>query len=282
MLSRGKKKTHRAYLWAYAPTRFASMRAVIYDFADSRAGEHARHFLGGWRGSLVSDDYGGYKMGFQQGIIEIGCMTHARRKFFELHVSNKRQIAEQALKFFTALYDIEREVIAPAPEERRQIRESRAKPITDRLCAWMQDQRWLVPEGSAIAKALDYSLKRWVALVRFLDNGNVPIDNNWIEDQIRPVAIGRGNWLFVGSLRAGKRAAAIMSLIQSVKLNGHDPYVYLKDVLTRLPTHKASEIADLLPHRWKHNRQSAPSRTHLLLAASVKMTLPAAYGVSAF
>lgn len=253
MLSPGKKKTHRAYLWAYAPTRFASMRAVIYDFADSRAGEHARNFLGDWCGGLVCDDYGGYKMGFQQGIIEIGCMAHARRKFFDLHASNKSQIAEQALKFFTALYDIEREVIALAPEERRQIRETRAKPITDRLYAWMQNQRRLVPEGSAIAKALDYSLKRWDALVRFLDNGNVPIDNNWIENQIRPVAIGRGNWLFVGSLRAGKRAAAIMSLIQSAKLNGHDPYAYLKDVLTRLPTHKASEIADLLPHRWKHN-----------------------------
>ena len=95
-----------------------------------------------------------------------------------------------------------------------------------------------------------YSLKRWVALSQFLDDGQLPIDNNWIENQIRPIAIGRNNWLFAGSLRAGQRAAAVMSLIQSAKLNGHDPYAYLKDVLARLPTQKNSQIAELLPHRW--------------------------------
>ena len=105
-------------------------------------------------------------------------------------------------------------------------------------------------DGSAIAKALDYSLKRWMVLSRYLDDGAVPIDNNWAENQIRPWALGRKNWLFAGSLRSGKRAAAIMSLIQSARLNGHDPYAYLKDVLTRLPTQRASEIADLLPHQW--------------------------------
>ena len=100
--------------------------------------------------------------------------------------------------------------------------------------------RRAVPDGSATAKALDYSLRRWGALTRFLDNGQLPVDNNLIENQIRPIAIGRNNWLFAGSLRAGKRGAAIMSLIQSAKLNGHDPYAYLKDVLTRLPTQRAS------------------------------------------
>ncbi|MGB2883173.1 MAG: transposase, partial [Rhodoferax sp.] len=108
-----------------------------------------------------------------------------------------------------------------------------------------------ITDGSATAKALDYSLKRWDALTRFLDDGQLPIDNNWIENQIRPVAIGRNNWLFAGSLRAGQRAAAVMSLIQSAKLNGHDPYAYLKDVLARLPTQKNSQIDELLPHRWK-------------------------------
>ncbi|RPY39190.1 IS66 family transposase, partial [Pseudomonas aeruginosa] len=103
---------------------------------------------------------------------------------------------------------------------------------------------------SAIAKALDYSLKRWAALVRYLDDGNLPIDNNWIENQIRPWALGRANWLFAGSLRSGQRGAALMTLIQSARLNGHDPYAYLKDVLTRLPTQKASALAELLPHNW--------------------------------
>ncbi|MDI3275937.1 transposase, partial [Pseudomonas sp. AL03] len=108
----------------------------------------------------------------------------------------------------------------------------------------------LVPNGSATAKALDYSLKRWVALTRYLEDGAVPIDYNPVENQIRPWALGRSNWLFAGSLRSGKRAAAIMSLIQSARMNGHDPYAYLKDVLTRLPMQRASEIDQLLPHQW--------------------------------
>jgi transposase len=114
----------------------------------------------------------------------------------------------------------------------------------------MLAQRDLVPNGSATAKALDYSLKRWVALTRYLDDRAVPIDNNQVENQIRPCALGRSNSLFAGSLRSGKRAAAIMSLIQSARMNGHDPYAYLKDVLTRLPTHRATDISLLLPHCW--------------------------------
>ena len=100
-----------------------------------------------------------------------------------------------------------------------------------------------MPDGSATAKAIDYSLNRWAALTRYLDDGDLPADNNWVENQIRPIAIGRNNWLFAGSLRAGKRAAAIMSLVHSARLNGHDPYAYLKDVLERLPTQPASRVA---------------------------------------
>ncbi len=118
----------------------------------------------------------------------------------------------------------------------------------------MQAQRTKVPNGVATAKALDYSLKRWAALTRYLDDGSVPIDNNQVENLIRPWALGRKNWLFAGSLRSGRRAAAIMSLIQSAKLNGHEPYAYLKDVLTRLPTHKASAIDELLPQLETHYR----------------------------
>jgi hypothetical protein len=101
-----------------------------------------------------------------------------------------------------------------------------------------------------MARAIDYSLKRWDPLVRFLKDPAVPIDNNWIENRIRPVAIGRSNWLFAGSLRGGQRAAAVMSLIQSARLNGHDPYAYLRDVLERLPSQPNSRIDELLPHLW--------------------------------
>ncbi len=251
MLQPGNKKTHRAYLWAYAPGAFEDLKAVVYDFCESRAGEHARAFLGAWQGALVCDDFSGYKQSFTLGVTEAGCMAHSRRKFFDLHVSNKSQIAGQALSYISALYDVEREVKTLSIEERLHIRQVKSKPLADALYQWMVLQRRQITDGSATAKALDYSLKRWGALTRFLDDGQLPIDNNWAENQIRPLAIGRKNWLFAGSLRAGQRAAAVMSLIQSARLNGHDPYAYLKDVLQRLPTHKNHLIGQLLPHLWQ-------------------------------
>ena len=251
MLKPGNGKTHRAYLWAYAPGAFEDMRAVVYDFCESRAGEHARAFLGDWRGSLICDDYAGYKASFSQGVTEAGCLAHARRKFFDLHAANKSQIAEFALAQFARVYELERAVQDKPASERLQTRQQYSRPILDALHQWMVLQRQQVAGNSATATALDYSLKRWTALTRFVDDPQLPADNNWIENQIRPVALGRSNWLFAGSLRAGQRAAAVMSLIQSARMNGHDPYAYLKDVLTRLPTHKASRIDELLPHRWQ-------------------------------
>lgn len=250
MLKPGDGKTHRAFLWAYAPGAFEDMKAVVYDFCESRAGEHARKFLGEWRGSLTCDDFSGYKALIASGVTEVGCLAHARRKFFDLHAANKSQIAEFALEQFARVYEIEREVKELHATERQEVRQQKAKPVLDALHAWMTLQRQKLPASSATAKALDYSLRRWEALTRFVDDGQLPVDNNWIENQIRPIAIGRNNWLFAGSLRAGQRAAAVMSLIQSARMNGHDPYAYLKDVLTRLPTQRASQIGELLPHRW--------------------------------
>jgi transposase len=251
-------KTHRAYLWSYCTTSFNPMRAVVFDFADSRGGQHVRTFLGlpgsehkpGWRGLLVTDDFSGYKACFELGVTEVGCMAHARRKFHELWVHHQSPIGEQALKFFIQLYEIEREVRDLAAGERKAIRQDKTKRIADALHQWLTQQRQKVPDGSATARAIDYSLKRWQALVRFIDDGELPIDNNWVENQIRPIAIGRNNWLFAGSLRAGQRAAAVMSLVHSARLNKHDPYAYLRDVLERLPTQPASRVGELLPHRW--------------------------------
>lgn len=251
MLAPGKKKTHKAYVWAYCSTPFSTLKATVYDFTASRAGEHARTFLGEWQGKLVCDDYAGYKAGFGNGITEIGCMAHARRKFYDLHQANKSELAAKALEYIGGLYDIERAIKDLPPDKRLAIRQAKARPIADALHQWMLAHRQKVPDGSGTARALDYSLKRWEALTRYLDDGAVPIDNNRVENQIRPWALGRSNWLFAGSLRSGQRAAAVMSLIQSAKLNGHDPYAYLKDVLTRLPTQKNNAIDELLPHNWK-------------------------------
>lgn len=224
---------------------------MIYDFAESRAGRHAQEFLGDWRGTLLCDDYSGYKALLANGLTEASSMAHARRKFFDLHSQKQRLIAGEALDYFGKLYGVEREVVELDADERRRIREAKARPIADELHAWLTRQRQVVPNGSGTARAIDYRLKRWVALTHYLSDGQVPIANNWIENQVRPVALGRKNWLFAGSLRAGKRAAAIMSLIQSAKLNGHEPLAYLKDVLNCLPTQPASRVGQLLPHRWQ-------------------------------
>ena len=184
-------------------------------------------------------------------------MAHARRKFHELWANHGSAVGEQALKFFGALYEVEREVRELPADERRAIRQEKSRPVADALHQWLTQQRQKVPDGSATAKAIDFSLKRWAALVRFIDDGELPIDNNWVENQIRPIAIGRNNWLFAGSLRAGKRAAAVMSLVHSARLNGHEPHAYLRDVRERLPTLPASRIRELLPHRWLPLRTAA-------------------------
>lgn len=250
MLKPGNQKTHQGYVWAYASTAFNDLKGVYYDFSPGRSGQYARDVLQNWQGFLVCDDYGGYKQCFKQGMTEVACLAHARRKFVDLADSGKSQIAYQAIERIGGLYAIEQEVKSLDDQQRWQIRQARAKPLADKLHQWLQANREKVPHGSVTAKAIDYMLKRWVALTRYLEDGRLPIDNNWVENQMRPWALGRKNWLFAGSERSGKRAAAIMTLVQSAKLNGHDPYAYLKDVLTRLPTQKNSRIHELLPHHW--------------------------------
>jgi hypothetical protein len=250
MLAPGKGKTHRAYIWSYSSTQFDLVQAVVYDFADSRAAAHPKAFLEGWSGKLVCDDYSGYKGLFGVGVTEVGCLAHARRKFHDLWVNHHSAFAEEALKLFAALYDVERQAQELSAAQRQRMRQLQSRPIADKFREWLLLHRQQSTDGTAIAKAIDYSLGRWRALTRFLDDGTLPIDNNWVENRIRPIALGRSNWLFAGSLRAGKRAAAVMSLIQSARLNGHDSYRYLKDVLERLPTQPASRIGELLPHSW--------------------------------
>jgi transposase len=255
MLKPGNKKTHKAYIWTYCTTRFNPTKAVVFNFAETRSGENVREFLGQngahpWKGKLVTDGFSGYKATFERGVTEVGCAAHARRKFHELWANHGSKVGEQALRYFQLLFEIEEDIASCAPEERRRTRQRKSRRVAAALHKWLLRQRLQVPDGSATAKAIDYSLKRWVALTRYIGDGDLPISNNWVENQIRPIALGRANWLFAGSLRAGKRAAAVMSLVHSARINGHDPYAYLKDVLERLPTHPASRIDELLPHRW--------------------------------
>lgn len=252
MLKPGPSRTHRAYLWSYSTSEYDVLPAVVYDFAEGRSGHYAQYFLGDWSGKLVCDDYSGYKALFERGVVEVGCMAHARRKFHDLYANHSSDLAEEALRYFAALYEVEQLAREQQldTQGRLQLRQQRSKPIAETLRQWLTRQRGQVPDGSGTAKAIEYSRGRWAALILYLEDGNLPIDNNHVENRIRPIALGRSNWLFAGSLRAGQRAANIMSLIQSAKLNGHDPYRYLNDVLQRLPTQSANRLEELLPHRW--------------------------------
>lgn len=250
LLAPGRGKTRRAYVWVYRTTNFMTQRAVLFDFCASRSGEHPRRVLADFGATLVTDDYSGYHALHARGVTAALCMAHARRKLFEAHKDNGSEIAGQAVVMIAKLYEIEREARELEPEARRLLRRQRSKPVADALHSWLTAKRVLLAKADATAKAIDYSLSNWQALTRFLDDGNVPIDNNAAENSVRPLALGRKNWLFVGSQQAGERAAVVMSLIESAKLNGHDPWAYLKDVFERLPTLKNRDLAQLLPHNW--------------------------------
>jgi hypothetical protein len=169
----GAGKTHRAYLWTYCSTALQPTKLVVFDFAEGRASRYPAEFFGhpgqgAWRGTLVCDDYSGYKALFASGVTEAGCLAHARRKFHELWVNHKSPIGEQALALFGRLYAIEREVAALDAERRRTIRQEKGRPVADALRTWLTAQRQKVPPGSATAKAIDYTLGRWAALTRYI------------------------------------------------------------------------------------------------------------------
>lgn len=248
LLDPGAGKTARAYLFAYCATDGPPI--TVFDFCTSRSGEHAKRFLGAFGGHLVVDDYSGYKALFAKGITEVGCWAHIRRLFFELHAAKTSAHAEPALRHIAELYRIEAEIKGLDPPDRLARRQRDARPALDALKQWIDQLSPGTSPNSGLAKALAHTCKRWPALVRYVDDASLPIDNNPVERSIRPIAVGRKNWLFAGSKAAGERAAAIMSLIATAKQNGYEPYAYLKDVLTRLPTHPDRRIAELLPHSW--------------------------------
>jgi transposase len=174
-------------------------------------------------------------------------LAHARRKFFDLHAANQHPVAAEALQRIAALYAIERDTKEMTCAQRAMHRQQHAIPQWEAFHAWLLQKRKTTAEGGALARAIDYSLKRWPALIRYASSGNLPIDNNPVENAIRPIAIGKKNWLFAGSERAGKRAASIQTLLGTAKLNGIEPLQWLKDTLEKLPTWPNSRIDELLP-----------------------------------
>ncbi len=259
-LDPGSGRTKKAYLWAYRSNDMQpGPRILVFDYQAGRSGRYAGQFLQDWQGHLLVDDYGGYKALFAtarahpesqcllEPCVELACWAHARRKFFDLYQANQSPVAQEALNRIALLYAIEAEGRDLSADERQRLRAEKGQPVLASLYDWLQQIRPRTAPNSATAKAIDYSLKRWVALTRYAETGDLPIDNNPVENSIRPIALGKKNWLFAGSERAGQRAAVIQTLLGTAKLNGLDPAAWLKDTLEKLPTWPNSRIDELLP-----------------------------------
>lgn len=263
LLDPGAGKTRRAYVWAYARSWHDAVPGVVYEFCLGRGAQYPKAFLADdarqgrarWSGTLLTDRYGGYDSVLDPRIhpdrFSAACVAHARRKFDELARDGTSPIGDEAIRRYALIYEVEAELKDMSDDERKTQRQELARPLWDKLKQWLELERRLVGDGSAAAGAIDYTLRHWTALTRYLGDGAVAIDNNHIERQIKLWAMGRRAWLFAGSELAGQRMAMVMSLVQSARLNGQDPWAYLRDVLARLPTQRNSSIEELLPHRWQ-------------------------------
>ena len=261
---RGRGRTVQARLWAYlgAGARLNDQSewiehpaAVFYEFTDDRRGEHAKRMLGTYRGYLQADAYAGFDALYQDGrILEVGCWAHARRKFFEIAEAapkDTRTAAHEALDWIARLYAVERAIADEPPDKKRTLRQAQSAPVLGEFRSWLEGTLRTVLPRSPTAGAIGYALNNWAALTRYPESGILDIDNNACERAMRPVAIGRKNFLFVGSDRGGRAAAVAYSLIQTCKLHHIEPFAYLSDVLRRLPSYPINRVAELLPFRWK-------------------------------
>ncbi|UJB66462.1 IS66 family transposase [Acidovorax sp. YS12] len=266
LLEPGAGKTKKAYVWAWARSHHDPQPGVIYEFCLGRGAQYPVAFLGGkgppyreppWNGTLITDQYAGYNAVLDARIYpqrrSAACAAHARRYFEELSRGgdSASAAATEALQRWARIYRAEAAFAEMDHDSRRQARQQLSKPLWDEFEVWLKLQRAQVLAGSKIAGAIDYSLNAWKALTLHLDDGAVVIDNNLIERQIKPWKLGAKNWLFVGSELAGQRAAVVMSLVQSAKLNGLDPWAYLRDVLARIHSYPSHRLDELLPHRWR-------------------------------
>jgi transposase len=255
VLAPGTGKTKTGRLWAYVrderPHQGKRASAAVFFYSPDRKGEHAALHLKPFQGVLHADGYAGFNALFEAGAVtEAACFAHVRRKFFDVHAANASPIAKQALDRIASLYAVEAEARGRPPPARHQLRQQRSKPLLDELKAWLTATRPKLSPKSELAAAIRYALARWPALTRYVDDGRLEIDNNAAERAIRPLAIGRNNYLFAGSDAGGRRAAALYSLIETAKLNQVDPEAYLRDVLARIADHPITRIADLLPWNW--------------------------------
>ena len=251
VLDPGRGKTRTGRLWVYvfdgSGYQDGSPKAVAYYYSPDRKGAHPADHLADFRGVMHADGYGGYKKLYGNQITEAACMAHVRRKFHDVIKLKASPIAEEALSRIGALYDIEKRIRGMTADERRTLRQQHARPVLDDLKAWILDTLATVPQKHKLAEAMRYALSRWDPLSVYVDDGRVEIDNNTAERAIRPIGIGRKNWLFAGSDTGGERIANILTLIETAKMHGHNPEVYLTEVLARIKDHPKESLDELLP-----------------------------------
>jgi transposase len=262
VLAPGLGKTKTGRLWTYVrddrPAGDQTPPAVWFAYTPDRKGEHPKAHLSQFTGTLQADGYAGFDQIYEAGRIqEAACWAHARRKFYDIQVAHKSLVAAEALERIGALYAIEKEIHGRSPEERREVRNTRSRPLLESLKQWLEETLAKLSRKSDTALAVRYALGRWEALLRYCDDGRLEIDNNAAERSLRAVALGRKNYLFAGSDRGGESAAAIYSLIGTAKLNGINPESYLRNVLSRIAEHPINRIEELLP--WNLAAESWPS-----------------------
>ena len=246
---RGKTKTGR--LWCYArddgPFGGKAAPAVLYCYSPDRKGEHPRAHLASFHGILQADGYAGYAGLYDRGVTEAACWAHARRNFFDVHAATQSPLALEALQRIAALYAIEATIRGQPPDARLAARIAQSAPLFTALRQWLEKTQARIPGKSELAKAIRYTLSRWQALTLVLRDGRACIDNNAAERSMRPMVLGRKNWLFAGSDSGGHSAAAAYSLIQTARLNQLDPEDYLRQVLERIADHPIRRVHELLP-----------------------------------
>jgi hypothetical protein len=252
VLAPGTGKTKTGRLWTYVrddrPCGDIAAPAVWFGYSPDRKGEHPQHHLCDFHGTLQADAYAGFNQLYETGHIqEAACWAHVRRKFFDLEQAHASPIASEALQRIGELYAIEREIRGRSPDERRRMRQAKTRPLLDSLHEWFESCLLKLSRKSDTTAAIRYALTLWPALLRFVDDGRVEIDNNSAERALRAIALGRKNYLFAGSDTGGERAAAIYTLIGTAKLNGIDPEAYLREVMTRIADHPINAIDQLLP-----------------------------------